>query len=208
MSQREELLQVLRGPLEQVFARSEDELAQLASLLHAPVPPPPVASEPRVSSASALFEYGRQMIADGKIVHLSFDGPLISGASTPISLDGVRYASLESLYHCLKLPEGSAERAACAAATAWEARRLTRRLHTASFGYQGKELTVGSAEHAALIARAVAAKVEQHVEVQDALHATGRALLIIRASHRGVPLNVLGRVNPLALMLERWRRFG
>lgn len=198
----------LRGPIADVFAMEEPALSSLLEQLYDPVPPPPLAGVAPLGHVTALFEYGRRMVAEGKIVHLAFDGPLVSSASTPFFLDDERYDSIESMYHALKLPEHSEERATCALAPGWQARRLTRRMRTDLFRYRGVEVKVGSAQHAGLIARAVAAKVEQHRRVQDALHATGRAQLVIRSSHRGAPLNVLGRVAPAALMIERWRRWG
>ena len=99
-------------------------------------------------------------------------GLLSSGAPADFSLDGHRYASVESFYHALKCAEGSAERDACARATGDEARRLVRRIKGSDFGYGGTTFAVGSDEHCALIARAVAAKVAQNEPVRDVLRAT------------------------------------
>ncbi len=208
LSLSQQHLDLLLGPIEEVFLLPTAPLEALVAELHQPVPRAPLESVAPAAQVSALFEYGRRMAAEGRVTHLAFDGPLVSGATTPFSLDGERYESLESMYHSLKLPEGSPERAACAAAPAWQARRLTRRMRTETFTYRERPMRVGSPEHAGLIARAVAAKVEQQGRVQEALQATGRALLVIRTSHQGAPLNVLGRVTPIALMIERWRRWG
>jgi hypothetical protein len=197
-----------KAPIEEVLAKISLDGILASGLLYDPLPePPPEASDPD-KRVRALFDYGRRMVSEGRVVHLSFEGPLISAAPTPFVLDGQRYASVESFYHCLKLPERTDERAECATASPWEAQRLTRRIRAAEFRYSGASYGVGSPEHLVIVGRAVSAKVTQNENVREALRLTQRAMLIIRAIHGDLPLSVLGRVTPLVLMTERWKRWG
>ena len=129
---------------------------------------------------------------------------LCNAAPTPFVLDGEHFFSVDSFYEGLKLPEGSAERAACVAAPSVEARRLARRFREAAFQYRGQRIAVSSAEHEGLVAAAIAAKVAQNVEVQSALGESGTARLTFPLSFSQQP-GVLARVTPLALMIERWK---
>ena len=126
---------------------------------------------------------------------------LISLAPTPFILDGAAYASVESFYHSLKFPVGSARRAEVAAMPGFEATQKTRRNRARIFRFRGVDVEVDSIEHIAIVAEAVSAKVGQNPKVAEALRATGRARLDLPdGSERR---NALGRATPIALMIER-----
>jgi hypothetical protein len=128
---------------------------------------------------------------------------LCNAAPPPFEIDGERVASVESFQKSLKLPEGR-ERAVCRFASAAEARDLTRHRRSPTFEYRGRTVAVDSAEHDAIVAEAVSAKVTQRPEVLAALLATGDARLAFPLAGAGEP-GVLARVTPLALMIERWK---
>lgn len=104
------------------------------------------------------------------------------------------------------IPEGTSERARCALSLLQEAQRTARRYHGAEFSYRGERVAVGSAEHQAILAAAISAKVDQHPEVQIALRETGSARLVFPPTSSSEP-GALARVTPLTLMIERWKRF-
>ena len=130
---------------------------------------------------------------------------LCNAAPTPFLLGGERFNSIDSFYEALKLPEGTSERAACAIAPMIDAKRLARRVVAAEFMYRGKATTVGSPEHAGLLAAAICAKIEQNRAVQIALLETGNARLTFPLTFSSQP-GLLARVTPLTLMIERWRQ--
>jgi hypothetical protein len=72
------------------------------------------------------------------------------------------------------------------------------------FWFQGQRVSVGSAEHEAVVAAAVSAKVTQNPSVQMALRATGTAKLLFPLTFSSLP-GPLARVTPIALMIERWK---
>ena len=129
---------------------------------------------------------------------------LCSAAPTAFALAGEEFRSVDSFYEALKLPEGSAERQACASAPVLEAKRLTRRIHQSMFTYRGRSVPVGSPEHEAIVAAAVSAKVSQNPEVQVALRDTGTAKLVFPLTYSAQP-GPVARVTPVALMIERWK---
>lgn len=129
---------------------------------------------------------------------------LCSAAPTSFKLVGEEFLSVDSFYEALKLPEGSAERHVCALAPVQEAKRLTRGLRSSMFWFQGQRVSVGSAEHEAVLAAAVSAKVTQNPSVQIVLRDTGTAKLLFPLTFSPQP-GPLARVTPLALMIERWR---
>lgn len=131
---------------------------------------------------------------------------LCNAAPTPFSLDGESVYSVDSFYEALKLPEGTPERATCAMAPLFEARRLARRVRNKAFTYRGKPISVGSAEHEGLLAAAVSAKVRQNPDVQMALRETATARLIFPLTFADQP-GALARVTPVTLMIERWKQF-
>jgi predicted NAD-dependent protein-ADP-ribosyltransferase YbiA (DUF1768 family) len=131
---------------------------------------------------------------------------LCNAAPTPFVLNGENFYSIDSFYEALKMPEGTSERAMCAMSPLHEAQRLARRYRAAEFSYRGQQVTVRSAEHESLLAAAISAKVDQHPEVQTALRETGSARLVFPLSFSGEP-GALAWVTPLALMIERWKRF-
>ena len=130
---------------------------------------------------------------------------LCNAAPTAFVLGRERFNSIDSFYEALKLPEGTPERAACASAPMIEAKRLARRRAAGEFIYQGQVISVGSPDHAALLAGAICAKVEQNRAVQIALLETGTARLTFPLTFNSHP-GPLARVTPLALMIERWKR--
>jgi predicted NAD-dependent protein-ADP-ribosyltransferase YbiA (DUF1768 family) len=129
---------------------------------------------------------------------------LCSAAPTPFTLGAEEFRSVDSFYEALKLPEGSAERRACASASVQEAKRLTRRIRQPLFPYRGQSIPVGSAEHGAIIAAAVSAKVSQNPAVQVALRDTGTAKLVFPLTYSAQP-GPVATVTPVALMIERWK---
>jgi predicted NAD-dependent protein-ADP-ribosyltransferase YbiA (DUF1768 family) len=130
---------------------------------------------------------------------------LCNAAPTPFVLDGDRYYSIDSFHEALKLPEGTDERAVCAMSPSLTARRMARRQRQPAFSYQGARIAVGSADHQALLAAAITAKVDQQSDVQLALSATGSVRLVFPSRGSAAP-GLLARVTPLTLMLERWKR--
>ena len=130
---------------------------------------------------------------------------LCNAAPTPFALGSERFHSIDSFYEALKLPEGTPERAACAMAPMIVAKRLARRSVAGEFIYERKAISVGSSNHAALLAAAICAKIEQNRAVQIALLETGRARLTFPLTFSSQP-GPLARVTPLTLMIERWKR--
>jgi hypothetical protein len=131
---------------------------------------------------------------------------LCNAAPTPFVLEGETFYSIDSFYEALKIPEGTSARATCAMAPLHEAQRLARRYGAAEFSYGGKRVAVRSAEHEGLLAAALSAKVAQNPDVQIALRETGSARLVFPLTFSHDP-GALGRVTPLALMIERWKGF-
>ena len=124
---------------------------------------------------------------------------LSSQAATPFTLDDVLYPSLRSFYESLKVP--TELRARFVAGASRRELGLGRGHHDASFAYGDRTIAVGSLEHGQLVARAVSAKVAAHEAVRGELARTGRARLVM-----GWQMSqVLGRVTPFALMVERLR---
>lgn len=130
---------------------------------------------------------------------------LCNAAPAPFVLDGEKFYSIDSFHEALKIAENTPERAACAMAPLQEARRTARRYHAGEFSYRGKQLVVGSADHQAVLAAAIGAKVDQHPEIQLALRQTGEARLVFPLTYSRQP-GALARVTPLVLMIERWKR--
>jgi hypothetical protein len=93
---------------------------------------------------------------------------LCNAAPTPFVLNGEQFQSIDSFHEALKIPESSAARATCAMSALHEAQRTARRYHGVEFSYRGERVGVGSAEHEALLATAISAKIEQHPEVHRA----------------------------------------
>jgi predicted NAD-dependent protein-ADP-ribosyltransferase YbiA (DUF1768 family) len=124
---------------------------------------------------------------------------LSSQAETAFSLDGVEYPTLRRFYEALKMPEDV--RARFVAGTTRRELGLGRGHHDATFSYADREIAVGSLAHSQLIARAVSAKVAAHAQVRSELARTGRARLVMG----GPTSQLLGRITPFALMVERLR---
>ena len=132
---------------------------------------------------------------------------LCNAAPAPFVLNGENFYSIDSFHEALKIPEGTPERATCAMSPVHEAQRTARRYHSAEFSYRGERVAVRSAEHEALLAAAISAKVDKQPEVQIALRETGSTRLVFPLTFSKEP-GALARVTPLALMIERWKRFG
>ena len=132
---------------------------------------------------------------------------LCNWAPTPFVLDGQRYATVDSFYHALKLPEGSAARQHCALAEPHSAKQAARRIRARVFSYMGTSITVGSAEHRSLFARALCAKLEQNLNVEAALKATCWSKLELPLTFTP-EANVPGLITALVFMIERLKRWG
>ena len=131
---------------------------------------------------------------------------LCNAAPTRFVLEGESFYSVDSFYEALKIPEGTSERATCAMSPLHEAQRLARRYGAAEFSYRGERVAVRSAKHEGLLATAICAKVAQNPDVQRALRETGSVRLVFPLTFSREP-GALGRMTPLALMIERWKRF-
>lgn len=126
---------------------------------------------------------------------------LSNWAPTPIVIDGESFASVESFYHALKYDEGSSEREAVAMLDGPGAQHYALRHRGRTFLWRGREIEVGSTEHAALVSEAIVAKVRRHPNVAAALRETRRARIVFPY---GVALkNALAKATPPALMIER-----
>ena len=158
-----------------------------------------------LSALGVLAWEGREGKPSGSLYEWTGFNLLCNAAPTPFLLNGERFYSVDSFHEALKLSEGTPERAACAIAPVLEARRLTRKVRSEAFTYRGQTIAVGSAEHEALLAAAVSAKVAQNPDVQTALQETGAARLVFPLSYSDHP-GVLARVTPLTLMIERWKQ--
>jgi len=164
------------------------------------------AREMELSAYGVLAWEGREGRPDDARYEWAGFNLLCSAAPTPFVLDGERFLSVESFHEALKFPEGTADREACALASALEARRLARRYRKPTFEYRDEQVSVNSAEHEGLVAAAICAKVAQNAEVQSALRETGNARLMFPLTYANHP-GLLARVTPLALMIERWKRY-
>ena len=131
---------------------------------------------------------------------------LCNAAPTPFNLNGESFHSVDSFHEALKIPEGTPERAACAVSPLHDAQRIARRYHSTDFTYRQERIAVGSAEHEALLAAAITAKVDQSLDVQSALRDTGSARLVFPLTFSSEP-GPLARTTPLTLMIERWKRY-
>jgi hypothetical protein len=158
-----------------------------------------------LSALGVLAWEGREDKPSGDRYEWTGFNLLCNAAPTPFSLGGERFYSIDSFYEALKLPEGTPERAACATAPMIEAKRLARRNVGGEFTYRGTIVSVGSADHAGLLAAAICAKLEQNRAVQSALLETGTARLTFPLTFNSQP-GPLARVTPLTLMIERWKQ--
>lgn len=158
-----------------------------------------------LSAIGALAWEGREGRPSDRRYEWTGFNLLCNAAPTPFAVDGERFASIDSFYEALKLAEGSFERTTCAVASSLEARRLARGRVAADFVHRGKTIRVSSLEHDSLVAVAICAKIDQNPAVQVALAETGTARLILPLTFSPKP-GPLGRITPLALMIERWKR--
>jgi hypothetical protein len=159
-----------------------------------------------LSAYGAMAWQGRDAKPSGPRYEWSGFNLLCNAAPAPIVLNGEGFSSVDSFYQAIQIPEGTPERAACAVAPLHDGQRLARRHRAGALSYRGERIAVGSAEHEGLLAAAISAKVDQNPDVQVALRETGFARLIFPSNGSGEP-GVLARVTPLALMLERWKRW-
>jgi predicted NAD-dependent protein-ADP-ribosyltransferase YbiA (DUF1768 family) len=93
-------------------------------------------------------------------------------APAPFTLDGVRYSCVEAFYVCLKFPDDPAMKARIRTMEGREAKRAGSKQKTTMTRYRDAEFLLGSAEHHALIKRAIRAKLEQNAEIAQAFAAT------------------------------------
>ncbi len=93
-------------------------------------------------------------------------------APTPFTLDGIRYNCVEAFYVCLKFPDDPAMQARVRRMEGREAKRAGNKQRTTLTRYQEAEFLLGSAQHHALVKRAIRAKLEQHPEIARAFAAT------------------------------------
>jgi predicted NAD-dependent protein-ADP-ribosyltransferase YbiA (DUF1768 family) len=161
--------------------------------------------EPReLSALGALTWEGRDQKPPGPSYEWVGFNLLCNAAPTPFVLNGEKFHSIDSFYQAVKIPEGTSERATCALSPVHEAKQLARRYHAAEFSYRGERVDVGSAEHESIVAAAIGAKLDQHLEVQAALCETGSVRLVFPLTFSKEP-GVLARVTPATLMIERWK---
>ena len=92
-------------------------------------------------------------------------------AATPFTLDGRRYASVEGFYVGLKFLDAES-RAKAAALAGFEAYAFGKDSMLTETEYGGSRFRLGGAEHHALIARAIRAKLAQHPDLARAFAAT------------------------------------
>lgn len=98
-------------------------------------------------------------------------GRLLSNfARTPFTLDGRSYASVEGFYQGLKAAEPE-ERARIAKLWGSAAKAAGKGTFDV-FEYDGRRIRAGTPEHFALIRRAIAAKLDQHLDLRAAFRAT------------------------------------
>jgi predicted NAD-dependent protein-ADP-ribosyltransferase YbiA (DUF1768 family) len=118
--------------------------------------------EPINISSAASEEIGRLMSNFG---------------DTPFTLDGRRYASVESFYVCLKFLEEDRRRkiASLSGKGAYDAGKGSALQETE---YQGRRFLLGGPEHHALIARAIRAKLRTHPAVAQAFAGTHSRAII------------------------------
>lgn len=127
-------------------------------------------------------------------------------AHTPFEIDGVKFASVEAFYQALKYldPVKRAEMAPLYGSFAKSAANKAPKLTETS--YMGEKITLGSAEHHALIERAIRAKLEQNPNILAGLlesgnrpivHDTGKGMNLTRKSNFPDPV--------FASMLEKVR---
>lgn len=114
------------------------------------------AAEPVNVSSAGDEEIGRRMANFG---------------ATPFTLDGRRYATVESFYVGLKFL-GADERLAIAAMPARQAYELGKTSTLLETEYEGHRFALGSAEHHALIERAIRAKLKAHPDLARDFAAT------------------------------------
>lgn len=91
-------------------------------------------------------------------------------AHTPFTLDGVRYASVEAFYASLLLAPQKRERVRKMYGV--RAKHEIPKVKPAIFEYGGEKIGLGTAEHIALIKRAIRGKLGAHPAIASAFLAT------------------------------------
>ena len=91
--------------------------------------------------------------------------------ATPFTLDGKRYASVESFYVGLKFPD-EASRAKAASLSGPEVYSFGKSSTLKETEYAGRRISLGGPEHHALIARAIRAKLAAHPDLARDFAAT------------------------------------
>jgi predicted NAD-dependent protein-ADP-ribosyltransferase YbiA (DUF1768 family) len=116
-------------------------------------------------------------LSSGKPINISSAGDeeigrrMANFGATPFTLDGRRYATVESFYVGLKFL-GAAERLAIAAMPARQAWELGKTSTLLETEYAGRRFPLGGPEHHALIERAIRAKLEAHPDLARDFAAT------------------------------------
>ena len=130
------------------------------------------------------------------------DGPgfLLSGfASTPFTLAGVSYASMDSFAQSIKFQDPSDQRRIAAKKSRralYEGNRLSKSNYVY---YDGKGLPKRGVEHLALLEQAFRAKIDQNEAVREALLSTGNEEFVVKVGVDDLPADrftlLLGRVR-------------
>ncbi len=117
-------------------------------------------------------------------------------APTPFTLDGQRYASVESFWQGLKF-EGDADRQRLALLDGRRAKSEGSAANQpATFAYAGETIAAGTWRHWGLMERANRAKFEQNEEARAALLATGERPLehVVRPDSKTIPGVIMARI--------------
>ncbi len=97
---------------------------------------------------------------------------------SPFVLDGILFASVEGFIQGIKFLEGDPRRAAAFISSGWAAKRLGGTADRSGAYWGGARLPYGSPDHHRLIERAMRARIEQCLGLQEALRSTADATLI------------------------------
>ncbi|HEY8109022.1 MAG TPA: NADAR family protein [Patescibacteria group bacterium] len=127
----------------------------------------------------------RETFNISSIAESDIERELSNFADAPFVLDGVRYASAESFWQAIKLPEGSVEREMIARAPGRVAKQVSRCLGDIDHvTYRGKRYEVGTEDYQALMYRALEAKFDQNPHARALLLSTGSAEITHELHHR------------------------
>jgi predicted TIM-barrel enzyme/predicted NAD-dependent protein-ADP-ribosyltransferase YbiA (DUF1768 family) len=111
--------------------------------------------------------------------HSSLASKMSNLYPSPFILDGVEYASVEGFWVSLKFPPTDPRRDEARTMSGVAAKYFGAAMKGNPYiYYHGKEISAGSPEHHALMARALRAKCEQNPEVADSLIASGDRAIV------------------------------